>query len=119
MPQIIPRRMNSNAMQPAVARVQVWYCVATKTAMYLLFAFNQWYPSGGVNDFVGAFPSLAAAKDAFDGKSEFAQIAKVEGDRLILVATAEAMTNALPRPRIWWQDVETALPTSPAALIRV
>ena len=35
--------------------------------MYLLFGGDQYYPSGGVNDFIGAYPTLEEAKVVADG----------------------------------------------------
>jgi ABC-type siderophore export system fused ATPase/permease subunit len=35
--------------------------------MYLLFGGDRYYPGGGVNDFIGAYPTLEEAKVAAEG----------------------------------------------------
>lgn len=80
-----------------------------KQTMFLLFAFNNWYPQGGINDLLGIFLSLDEAKTAFQGDWEIAQIVKVENGCLYLVATGTANPNARPR-RIHWEPVEVPLP---------
>lgn len=41
---------------------------------YLLFAGDTYYPSGGWDDFVGAFDSIDAAKAGVDPKCGWAQV---------------------------------------------
>jgi hypothetical protein len=54
--------------------------------VYLLFRFNDFYPSGGCNDFIGCFDSLEAAEDAFDGTWESAHVALLHDNDLKIVS---------------------------------
>lgn len=69
--------------------------------IYLLFAFNQWYPCGGVNDFRGVFSSLEAAESAFNGDVDEAQVALIDGDQLVIVSEGWGRPNSTPRIIQW------------------
>lgn len=54
---------------------------------YLAFLFYAFYPSGGANDFIGAFDSVEEAREAIekcDDRAELAHIFDVQDERVVL-----------------------------------
>jgi len=54
--------------------------------MYLLFAGEAQYNSGGIDDLAGVFETLGEAQEALDNENGWGEIALVEGNTLRLVS---------------------------------
>jgi hypothetical protein len=72
---------------------------------YLLFCGSEYYPAGGADDYVGAFDSIADAKEYLTAQpAEWAHIATFDGKRMQIVC-AYGPTGEPGRPGVPdWHD---------------
>jgi hypothetical protein len=82
--------------------------------MFLLFAGDSYYPDGGADDFLGAFPTVAAAKHAFrPGSSTWAHIVTWDGQLFAKVSETTFRRERDPDTLLWkfhndWVDASTS-----------
>ena len=67
---------------------------------YILFAGDDYYPSGAMGDYMGAYTTIQDAKDAFEKtNNDWAEIAIYDGEGLRLVAQYDIWERG--KGRVW------------------
>lgn len=66
--------------------------------MYFLFQYDQYESYGGAGNCRGIFDSIQSAENAFDKKTEYAEIAIVKGNKLKVIERCEHWYG---HPLVW------------------
>jgi len=74
--------------------------------MFFVFAGANYYPDGGMDDYVGSYPDRAAADgvvaDQLDTLHEWAQIAVLRGSDLVVICT-RLRNSPYDNPNLEWE----------------
>ena len=86
--------------------------------MFILFAYDQYYPEGGADDSLGVYDTLDLAEAAFDNHPyanhrDYVMVASIVGQNLVIVSRLmrpASLTQTLPA---FWERVPIATQCQP------